>query len=281
LAGLIWLASYPKSGNTWVRAFLTSYLAGRPVELGNLVGSLIASDRHVFDDLVGIEAADLTEDEIGRCRPEVYRRLAALATENLFVKVHDAYRVPGRGDLFPIDVTASALYLMRNPLDVVVSLSHHKSISLDEAVAMMCGPAILSESVTRLRDQLSQHLQSWSEHVCGWVDAAELTVSVTRYEDLLTEPFTAFARLLEAARVPVVEERLAAAIASSSFEVLRQQERDSGFGERPVGSRAFFRQGASGGWRESLSEQQASRVIQAHGKVMHRFGYLDDDQQPI
>ena len=67
---IIWLASYPKSGNTWMRTFLTNYWrdAAEPVDINSLEGGPIASARRVFDDAVGVEASDLTPAEIERLR---------------------------------------------------------------------------------------------------------------------------------------------------------------------------------------------------------------------
>ena len=71
--GIIWLASYPKSGNTWFRVFLTN-LRGEedgPAQINKLGSTPIASARGIFDDEAGIEASDLTPDEIDRLRPEI------------------------------------------------------------------------------------------------------------------------------------------------------------------------------------------------------------------
>ena len=78
---IIWLASYPKSGNTWMRILLTNYLrnANMPANINNLDGGPIASARQVFDDNVGIEASDLTQDEIERYRPYVYEMMSEQA----------------------------------------------------------------------------------------------------------------------------------------------------------------------------------------------------------
>jgi aryl sulfotransferase len=67
-SGIIWLASYPKSGNTWLRVFLTNYLrdGDQPADLNDLDGGPIASARLAFEEAVGVEASDLTQAEIER-----------------------------------------------------------------------------------------------------------------------------------------------------------------------------------------------------------------------
>lgn len=78
MKNIVWLASYPKSGNTWVRVFLTNLLRDSdcPADINQLEMTPIASNRSVFDDVVGMKAADLSYDEVDRLRPEVYRFLS-------------------------------------------------------------------------------------------------------------------------------------------------------------------------------------------------------------
>ncbi|HJX72016.1 MAG TPA: hypothetical protein VJ346_08695, partial [Bacteroidales bacterium] len=68
---IVWLASYPKSGNTWFRIFLTNLLnhTNEPVDINNLYPSTIASSRSLFDEATGLESSDLTLDEIELLRP--------------------------------------------------------------------------------------------------------------------------------------------------------------------------------------------------------------------
>ena len=137
--GIIWLASYPKSGNTWLRIFLTNLRrdAEGPVNINDLDGGPIASDRGLFDNATGIEASDLTSEEIDRLRPEVYERLAAEAKEVLFLKVHDAYTYGADGRPLLSAGGSRAIYLIRNPLDVAVAFANHNSRDLDTIIRQM------------------------------------------------------------------------------------------------------------------------------------------------
>lgn len=93
MKGIVWLASYPKSGNTWFRTLISNLMSKsqEPVDINQLSTGGIASGRERFDELTGIESADLTFEEIDQLRPEVYAYLAQTVKEPLFVKVHDAY----------------------------------------------------------------------------------------------------------------------------------------------------------------------------------------------
>jgi len=100
--GIYWLASYPKSGNTWFRVFLANLRREKsePVDINqlNIIG--IASARELFDKMTGLKGADLTQKEIERLRPRVYEEMLKEAEESLFLKIHDAYTYTDKGECY-------------------------------------------------------------------------------------------------------------------------------------------------------------------------------------
>jgi hypothetical protein len=275
---IIWLASYPKSGNTWLRAFLTNYQQNRdePADINELLGGPIASSRKLFDEWVGVEASDLTPATTARLRPLVYQKIAENSKETLFLKIHDAnLLINNEFPLIPTDVTQGAIYLVRNPLDVAISFADHTGATLDRVIRNMGDSEFrFAGRDERLDEQLPQHLGTWSEHVHSWVDHDKFPVLVIKYEDLLTDPFERFGDIIRFGGLLFDHERLQRAIAFSSFNVLKEQEQIKGFKERSAHSKVFFRQGSAGKWQEVLSLEQGNRVIQDHRVMMERFGYL-------
>ncbi len=277
---IIWLASYPKSGNTWLRAFLTNCLRyeSQPAHINALEGGPISAARHLFDEAVGIEASDLTPDEIECYRPAVHCYMAASSPSTLFLKIHDAYTYTAEGvPLVPVDATHGAIYILRNPLDVAVSLAHHSNISLDESIRRMADEAFaLANMPSRLHLQLRQKLLSWSTHVLSWVEAPGLRVHSVRYEDMHQRPHHTFMGIVRFAGLSDDPERVARALERSSFARLQQQEQMYGFREKNPRAPSFFRKGKVGSWREVLTEAQIDRLLHDHAPVMRRFGYLTD-----
>lgn len=276
----VWLASWPKSGNTWVRCLLTNFLSesNEPVSIDALIGRL-AANMKTFDTFAGVPSSHCTEDEAESLRPSVYRFQAAAEVESghdglLFSKVHDAFGVTAlREPLFPPDVTAGAVYLMRNPLDVAVSWAFHGGITdMSKTVAALCSPA--GRMAAGNSDQLRQRMGDWSSHVESWT-CAPFPVLVLRYEDLLAEPVETLAQLVRFLKLNGDDDknRLRRAVEFSSFARLREAEDQHGFLDRPPDSRRFFRSGRAGDWRSYLTSQQARAVIEAHGPVMSTWGY--------
>lgn len=275
---IYWLASYPKSGNTWMRILLTNYLhnADTPADINALDGGPIASGRQVFDDNVGIEASDLTADEIERYRPLVYEQLSAQATEPLFLKVHDAYtRTPEGMPLISKRATAGVIYIIRNPLDVAVSFAHHSASTLERIVNKMGDTDFcFVDKPQRLHNQLRQRLLSWSGHVTSWVDEPDLRVHIVRYEDLKKEPEATFSKVVTFCGLEVDQSRIEKAVKFSSFEEVQRQEREHGFQEKMPQSVSFFRKGEAGSWKETMPPELEDKLISENSEVMRRFGYI-------
>ena len=274
---IVWLASYPKSGNTWLRAVLTSYVEhdGGPASINGLVG-LAGNRRALFDEHVGLPSSDLTFSEAQRLRPLLYERLAAELPPPAFVKVHDACIRTRAGPLFPRRATAAAVYLVRNPLDVAPSYAHHQQWSVDRIVEHMNRPAAtVGLAGRRLHRIFPEVLSSWSRHVVSWLES-DLPTLVVRYEDMLESPAAAFGGAIRHAGLELDEARLARAVDQARFDRLRAQEREEGFHERQPTAPSFFRAGAAGGWREALTPAQVRALVDAHAPVMERFGYLEE-----
>ena len=278
---LVWLASYPKSGNTWVRAFLTAYQngPGLPLDINRLDVSNHAASRTLFDRVIGFPASDLIPAEIDRLRPKVYRSLNREATQPLFLKVHDAWRQTDRDEpLFPADATRLVVYISRNPLGVAPSLASHFNCSIDEAIAYLASSSHVLAAVGRkLHQQLPQPLGDWSAHVASWLDQQALPVLVMRFEDLCADPRGQFTRLLEALAIPHDETRLEWALEQSRFDRLQASEASAGFSERPTQAPRFFRKGSPDAWREELSAAQIARILTSHQAQMQRLGYTPPD----
>lgn len=273
--GIWWLASYPKSGNTWLRAFLWTLLSGKPTNINNLFSlGPFAGSRSLFDQALGIESQALSPNQEANLRPRAFEVWAAESKRQLYCMAHDAYQLAPAGEpLFPAAVTRGAIYVVRDPRAVAVSLAHYMVQPIDAAITSMGDPATISaSSKTRLSNQLQQRLMRWSEHVESWL-GAPFPVHLIRYEDAHADPLTAFAAVAAFLNLPSDMNSIAAAVDATMFPRLQAQERESGFLERPHRTAAFFREGRIDGWRQALTREQAARLVAAHGSTMQRLGY--------
>ncbi|MBX2883995.1 MAG: sulfotransferase domain-containing protein [Granulosicoccus sp.] len=274
---IYWLASYPKSGNTWLRILLTNYLrnSDEPADINCLDTGPIASGRQIFDDNVGVEASDLTQDEIERYRPYVYQKISETAKSQIFIKVHDAYSFTPEGiPLLAPAASGGFVYLVRNPLEVCVSFAHHSASTIEKTYKNMNNSDYaFVERSDRLHNQFRQRLFSWSDHVNSFLDQPGLRLLLLRYEDMLADTERALTQVVEFAGLDYDPERIRRAVQFSSFEKLQAQEVDKGFSEKSPRAKSFFRKGRSDSWRSTLDTATVEGIWQQHGDTMTRLGY--------
>ena len=292
-----YLASYPKSGNTWCRVFITELrrLAGldgaeataaaaaqeRELRLNhNLATGSIVSSRHWLDDQLGIDSADLRPEEIDKLRGQVGHQLALYSESLRYHKVHDAFVSPDSGGrpVVPTEGCRGAVVVIRDPADVAVSLSHFFSWPLERCVDFLLDDeAALCRSRKRGGQQVRQFMGSWANHLRSWTDQDAIPVLVLRYEDLLMAPEREFQRLAAFLELPADCNLIVAAAFNTRFDKLRAKEdEEGGFQERPSGCERFFRSGRSGEGREQLSADQLERLQAAFTPTLAAHGYAAD-----
>lgn len=273
---LFWLASYPKSGNTWTRLFIGSLLEpDKPFEFDETATGDIASARSWIENVVDFDIGELSAEEIDALRPAVYLWSSQQLNSPSYHKVHDAYiRLGRRKPLFPDAATRGALYLIRNPLDVAVSFSFHFGQDFDKTIEQMADSDYsLCGNEAKLYKQSRQKLLSWSEHVLSWIDSP-LPKLVVRYEDMIDNPLLSFTRIAQFLALPHSQEEIERALELCKIDKLQQLESQTSFSEKLMKCERFFRKGEVGDWRNHLNDHQVESIIETHGKVMQRVGYL-------
>ena len=276
-SGIVWLASYPKSGNTWTRAFLHNLVhvtsgqtqAQQINELNQF--SMGIAGKALYEEILGFAPTKQHRSKIAAARPLVQQYVADAVEGLAFVKTHDALVVDGAHPTINFAVTSGAIYIVRNPLDVAISYSHHLGKSIDYTIDFM---NLNNAETTVGKKQIYEIYGSWSQHVLSWTRKPHPAIYMMRYEDMLNEPKKTFGALARHLLFTPSESELADAIDRSSFERLREQEEKEGFQERPKKAERFFREGRAGQWKDVLTPEQIKRIVDAHGEQMQRFGYL-------
>ena len=282
--GYWYLASYPKSGNTWCRVFITELMrlaSAEPNDELNLNRDLetgaIASSRLWLDDQLGINSCDLSFAELDALRGRAGDSAWLFAEGERFHKVHDGFRSPdSRGR--PVVSTQGCrgvVYILRHPEDVVVSLSHFFSWSLQHCVDFLLDPkAALVPGEFRGGHQVRQHMGRWDQHVTSWVDQQQLPVLPIRYEDMLANGLETFSLLAEFLNLPSDPQLIEQAIENTTIDRLKKLEDEvDGFAEKPTGCDRFFRSGRTGEGAERLTIEQRKKLSEGLSDAMARFSY--------
>ncbi len=231
------VVSYPRSGNTWTR-FLIASLTGQP-----------------------------TLETITRMIPEIYlysnRQLMRFPQPRI-LKSHE-----------PFDPRyKKVIYIVRDPRDVAVSLYHYsrKRRNIADGYPM-------DDFVSRyLQGEFFDFCGTWQQHVASWrYTQPDRQILWLHYEDMLDQPATALTRIAEFMRIEVTAERIATAIAGSSFEQMRNMERERGQQWRMTKDTRldipFVRKAAKGAWKSELSKESQRRIESAWGDTMKSLHY--------
>lgn len=250
---ITWLASYPKSGNTWLRFLLANIIHGGmpPSSLG--VSKLVC-DIHQPD--VPFEPAD---------------------SEQLFIKTHFA-----RTDQHPrIDETQKAVHVVRHPRDVLLSALNYRRM---EGVIENLTDAQYAETfIAHAGDPLWARLGygSWVQHAATWAANAPFPVLTIRYEDLKSDAEATLTRVLDFVGFDASAGDVARAVKESSFDQLRALEiRERGKKTIFPGTakdtrekRFFFNKGKSGQSLDGLKPGLDAALDQRFGPALTKLGY--------
>jgi hypothetical protein len=272
---IIWIASYPKSGNTWVRVFFNN-LVNEAVDLKSINDARYLAPfenaGYFYQPHFSKPLSEVSDDELAKARPRVHRAIAAMAPGFVFIKTH--YLLGNHRGTMTItpDATAAAIYLVRNPLDIAVSYSEFRGREIDATIKLM---NLSGRMLPRSKSTSYQLIGSWAENVESWTRTPHERLLIVRYEDLLEDPLTGFKRIVNFLRMNASDEAVERAQKLSSFSVLKEAEELEGFVERPRETKSFFRSGRKDEWKERLTSKQVSEIVDPNYQLMRRFGYWD------
>lgn len=276
MGNILWIASYPKSGNTWMRAFIGNYIKNesQPVNINTINETYAAeASAYRYNDRINADrnTTDLTTEELCAIRPMVHADMAREAHGTRFVKTHNFLGQYKGYPLHNSSVTSGMIYIVRNPLDVTISMARYFGYSIDETIAYM---AEEMTGTSNEKENVPQIITSWSMHVSSWTENPEAQRLVLRYEDMLDKPLKAFRKVESFLGLKKDPKRLKKAINFSSFNQLKIQEKKHGFIEKHENAQTFFRQGKKHQWKDVLSVEQVEKIVDLHRAQMLRFKYI-------
>ena len=285
----VWLASYPKSGNTWVRAIVTALSTHAHLFQVNQLNAG-AQPFSVVGALpqLGLDSRWLSYDENDRLRAGLIRSSGGVprgqsASEDdlapderlpLLRKTHEVWR-PGTegGEPFPADATRAAILVVRDPRDVACSYAPFFGVGIDAAIEAMARSADVGPG-RPVQGMTAQPWGSWSGHWQSWRQPdVPFPVHVVRYEDLRHDAVSALEPVFDAIGLACTRAQLSDAVEQARFDRLRESEARSGFRETSPWTSTFFREGRDGGWRDVLTDAQVATIEADHAEVMSVLGY--------
>ena len=276
---IIWLASYPKSGNTWVRFFLKSYLSSPDKNL-SLESDI--NDNFYIKNFPSIKLLDEMKIDYLKLPNIVKNWLPMQDFINLnnktnFLKTHNAMCTINNYPFTNINNTLGAIYIVRDPRDIAVSYADFLQISQEKVVDNMISsqhgeyPEVKGKSF---------HLTitgSWSDHYNSWKNYKGKKIIIIKYEDLISKTYETFSKIMKylnnVNKIIFDEKKIKFSIEQTNFQNLRKLEEKEGFTEKGLG-KFFFRKGKIGSWKQELSIDLVKIIEKKFEKEMLELKYL-------
>lgn len=268
---ITWIASYPKSGNTWIRAFLSAYLNHGELDINKFRFLDVDDITEYFYHIVSPKSvSNFTPNEVVQLRGAALTHMSVLLDFPL-IKTHSMNAEIDGIRMIPNCLTDRAIYILRDPRDVVISISHQLEWTIDEAITFINNPRQLIHREGDLKG-LFNYVGMWSQHVVSWGDEKTFRVCLTRYENFIEDPEKAFKIIIDFLDWEFKADIFAKSIEISSFLSLQKQEEEHGFRENR-GKTKFFREGKVGCWRDILTEEQVKKIELQNFDIMERVKY--------
>jgi hypothetical protein len=282
---IVWLASYPKSGNTWLRAFITSLLSK-------------STGENSLENMRAIRAYPLTDDfynllddfsdfkkiaknwETSQNIINLQKKIKILKTHHQLCKIDNFLFTNYKNSL-------ATIYVVRDPRNVITSLMHHYSLkNYDEALKFIfdehrfSGRLDKKENLKR-KTEFPTYISSWQNHFNSWKNFKKNFLLI-KYEDLINRPektFNKISKFLEIIiNIKITNEKINEAIIKSSFKNLKKTEEKFGFSEAPISdlneTKKFFNLGPKNDWKDLLPNQIRLEIEKKFQKEMMELGYL-------
>jgi hypothetical protein len=191
----------------------------------------------------------------------------------LIVKTHNTNGVLADIPLIPPALTGKSIYILRDPRSVAVSFARHLGESHEQVIKRMntSNSILLDEE-----NYIPVYLSTWTNHVNTWTNTDKFEIMVLRYEDMVSNPTTAFTKILTYyfPQEKINNSAFKKAMQLTKLNTLREKEKKQGFVEASKHNDAFFGDGNNEKWKKQLTIDQIKTIETDHADVMKRYQYL-------
>ncbi len=274
---IIWIASYPKSGNTWVRSLLSAYLYSDD----GIFNFDLLKKIHQFPSKKNFE---FFMKDFNNIKKLSNYWIAAqdrinLSNEITFLKTHSALCTFENNPFTNKSNTKAVIYVVRDPRNIVTSVLNHYSFkNIEESFDF-----IAKDRITIIGENIAQYLGTWQQNYKSWRDLKFAPVLVVKYEDLINDTKKTFLSILNFLKnfmdIKIYENKILKTIESCSFERLAKKEEIEGFKESVYFKKSnkklkFFYLGKKNNWKNLLDPKIEKKIRKVFPKEMKELGYI-------
>ena len=280
---IIWLTSYPKSGNTWVRAFLAAYYHSKD---GVFDFKLLEK----IDQYPKAKYFDKKIDKPGEINQywNSSQEKISIKKEIKIFKTHNSLLAINGNNFTSPKHTLGFIYIVRDPRNVLTSLKNHYDLEYEEAIDFMQNENKFIYDDRKKNQELDyanfQFLSSWSNHYKSWMNTNVFRKILIKYEDLILDPIKNFRNLvlytnsLIKIDEKINEKKIQKCIETTNFELLKKKEENSGFPESVYSKKlkkniSFFNLGSRNQWNETVPKNLHKKINEIYKTDLEILGY--------
>jgi hypothetical protein len=282
---IIWLASYPKSGNTWVRSFIAAYYYS---EIGEFDFSLLSNIKQ-FPDEEFFNQNINSIDEASALWIKAQKKI----NENKKIKFFKTHSCLGNYKNKPFttsETTLGGIYIARDPRNIFTSIKNHFSMTDNDALDMIADEKRGLISDTGIYSSYA-FISSWSNHYLSWKRNNQFRRLIIKYEDLLTNRYETFRDIIVFTNTllnkteGVDKKKLEKAIKTTDFDELKNKEISDGLDKSVTSFKKwrnihkenknlFFNLGPENNWKEKIEKKTSKKIETLFQKEMIELGYI-------
>ncbi len=281
---IIWVASYPKSGNTWLRALLSSYFYSHD---GNYNENLL-KEIDQFPVRKYFEKFDYDKTIVADTTKFWIKAQEIINSDNKlkFFKTHNVFGKVNNFDFTNTKNSIGAVYIVRDPRNVITSIKNHYELDDETALKWMTDKNNYIYDIERVK-QVGygdfQFISSWDLNYKSWKIQKKIPIKFIRYEDLTNQTYAVFLELVEfiykvTNNSEIIDKtKLKNALNSTTFEKLKRREKEHGFSEAvsfTSNEKAkFFNLGPKNNWKEILNEDLEKQISELYKSDLEELSY--------
>ena len=283
---IIWLPSYPKSGNTFLRSLLTAYFFTKDGKFNfDVLKNINQFPNNITFEKLGIDVSN--EKEVIKNYIKVQEETNKRDGPGIrFLKTHSTLQDIDGHKFTNLNNCLGAIYIVRDPRDVVKSFSNHNQTSIDESINHMNEFNIgggIKNSKDRKEETIT-HIGSWSSHYASWKEFDKVDrYLLIKYEDLVEETEKTFLKVLTfickitKKKLDLDKNKLKNVLNTTTFSNLQNLEKKNGFGEANNlnGKKiTFFKYGAKNNFKNFLTSKNIKTLEDSFKEEMEELEYL-------
>ena len=280
---IIWIASYPKSGNTWIRSLLASYLySDNGIFNFDLLKKIEQFPSRPYFEFFLKDFTDIKK--VSDYWIAAQDRINLLNDRTIFLKTHNALCTLENNSFTNKRNTKAVIHVVRDPRNVLSSISNHYSMNIIESFNFITDKKrmLVSEKWRGKDFGIATALGDWSEHYKSWKNIKFAPSKIVRYEDLISNTEITFISILNFLKnfmdIDINKNKVKKAIDSCSFDILSNKEKKEGFDEsitdKSSGKKIkFFNLGKKNDWKKLLDSKIEEQIRFKFNKEMKELGY--------